>query len=379
MSKLDRMKPIRRARIFVIISSVYGDLKPEAKKRASEYCKILEEEKDKDLERIKRKNKEAGKINNMAEDRYGLKENIDKMEEIIPLERYSIEDTLILGIEELEKVLSTDKFAEISGLGERWPAHVRWAVRPAGVQQPEVRYRPPGALQLDRRLYEDMAVLCNKTVDLPEEDQSLRQESLSVKALSRSVIQSAVNFLEGYVNCLGYNIQHYLDYDDEHNEVVSSDDPRESVYEKLKKYQKIALPDSVSSLTKGDAVLQKLLDARKRFRHSITHPSPRRQKINTGHDFPSRFPEDWLVRAGEEDASPDPEKEIAFIDVRPDLATEICDAVVEVVKSLERKLEGQYSAASRWLYERNESGKFPEEAFRGSADREFPAWASGLR
>ncbi len=206
---------------------------------------------------------------------------------------------------------------------------------------------------LEAKLYEDMALLWNVTLDarLRAFKTSEKVAVKSMEASLRAGARAAFHLLEGYVNGVAFDIlvattpgqlaqeevDRLLEWDRERKR------PRHlSLRDKLLQYPRIALGQAHPPLQESNCTeMGFLLEKEESLRHRLVHPSP-------------------SIRID----SPTELRERAFFDLSIDEGGKLVDAVVSLIRRLNDDVLGKkFGNVDVWLFERGTDGRFPEKAF----------------
>ncbi len=232
------------------------------------------------------------------------------------------------------------------------PPHAKIAIDTKGIarpEKPEVEW-----WLLEAKLFEDMALLWNATMDAQAEKESnlgSRKATKWLQALIRTTTRAAFHLLEAYVNGMALDVLITSEVGDLSQDEIAKlrewDDTRKrprflTLREKLLQYPKIALGAEHPPLQESNCKeMALLLEKEESLRHTLVHPKPEVEVQDPEHARERVFMVLTAVEVGK-----------------------IIDSVIGLIRKLDSVLGGKFGRAEAWLRERDTGGRFPEEAFR---------------
>lgn len=204
--------------------------------------------------------------------------------------------------------------------------------------------------QLEASLFEDMAILWNRTLlascEAAQPESSKAQVKL-FKALLRGTVKATFNLLEGYLNGLACEIllMHTVSPEDRIR-LEEWDAGRNrvqflSLREKLLQYPKIAIAvQHPPLLNKFASSVSRVVDLEIALRHALIHPRPQVEVVE-----PTTF------------------REAAFFELTTERGAALIDEVIELIQATAGIVGMEYGDVSMCLCRRNSDGYFPESTF----------------
>lgn len=300
-----------------------------------------------------------------ASDRLGLKANTSELEELVSIARETPDTMFYVPKEKMDEFIDADSLLRDSITS---PPHAKFGFYTEGA--------PEGSsneiFELDAALFEDMAIMLNQVLS-SNIGKNYESNSLEYKldfkkerTYVRSGIRSVYAFLEGYLNCLAYDIIKTKEYISESDMSLLIDEDYISIREKVMKYPKIALGKDHPPIQENNCEhFELLISTKEIYRHAVVHPRPHL----TVKSIDNYLPREYISKAEEEGRSLPKSvlgnvKESMYLAMGVDDLKRLCDMAIGLVRRIEDELDGRYSAEKMWLVDREDSGGFPNEAFR---------------
>lgn len=284
-------------------------------------------------------------------DEFGVRDG-DKLHQYIAIDAKEVPGHGNITFMRIPKVAEHfTNYPPILRMQEEFPPHACVTIDSFGILDDPA----PEIFLLEASLFEDMAILWNRMVAIPDEDSSSKlaagpRPKKVVSALRRAVIRAAFALLEGYLNGLASDIAEVKGdnlTEDEIAKLTEWDRQRGrtavlSLREKIAQYPKIANGTKYPPLTQENSVeVRTVLELEQRFRHAFIHPTPQ-----------------WDHR----DTTKIDRESIHHQVNTSDVAT-VCDGVTNVIRKIDATVVLHFGDLAQWLYDRDESGRYPERAF----------------
>lgn len=231
------------------------------------------------------------------------------------------------------------------------PPHARIGIDVEGILRPanpEITWH-----LLEAKLFEDMALLWNSTLDASASSQSdpkNRHAWKWLEALVRAAARSAFYLVEGYLNGLAFDVVIMANANELSDDEITklrewdthSNRPRLlSLRDKLLQYPRIATAQQTPPIQESNCPEMKLIiEHEGHIRHALVHPTP---KI-----------EEWK----ETDL-----RESVFFVLSTEEVGKIVDASIALIRKVSEVTDGKFGDVDVWLFGRDPGGKFPEKAF----------------
>lgn len=214
----------------------------------------------------------------------------------------------------------------------------------------------PEVFLLEASLFEDMAALYNGILDAPAfetpEEKYGDQVGLKRKlALQRATIRAAFAVLEAYLNGLasdilsdkGESLSHsqqvrLMEWDAEAKRHMTL-----SLRQKLLQYPMMAIGAEHPPLDdRSCAEVREVLRLERLHRHAVVHPTPQ-----WNHENPKAI-----------------DRESIHHHVDLESVTQVCDAIVSLIKRVDETIGHRYGEIAPWLADRDEHGRYPPNTFK---------------
>lgn len=208
---------------------------------------------------------------------------------------------------------------------------------------------------LEAALFEDMTALYNDVLEAPEFETlpEAYDNPVSFKrkrALQRATIRAAFAVLEGYLNGLASDIMsdqqeklsqaqwtQLMEWDAEAKKHKTL-----SLRQKILQYPKIAIGVKHPPLDdRKSAEVRDVLRFERLHRHAVVHPTPQ-----WNHENPAAI-----------------DRESVHHQVDLETVTEVCDAIVGLIRRIDNVLGHRYGDVAWWLTDRDEGGRYPATTF----------------
>jgi hypothetical protein len=206
--------------------------------------------------------------------------------------------------------------------------------------------------QLELSIFYDMAILWNSAFDVANSTcQSDAVNPIRIKRLAailRATAKAAFNLLEAYLNGMGLDILLTRQVSEKDKTRLTEWDEAKSrpsllsLRDKLLQYPKIALQAAHPPINEATCpAMKRLLELEQDVRHALIHPTPRvnksrpselRERVHLGFTLPE--------------------------------AAEVVDCVIELILKLSETTNHMFGNVNYWLYRREPSGLFPNEALQ---------------
>lgn len=221
---------------------------------------------------------------------------------------------------------------------------------------PNTKATPRGEVfLLEASLFEDMTALYNDVVDAPafETLAEAYDDQVSFKrkrALQRATIRAAFAVLEGYLNGLASDIMsdqqeklsqsqwtQLMEWDTEAKKRKTL-----SLRDKILQYPKIATGAKHPPLDdRKSREVRDVLKFERLQRHAVIHPTPQWNHAN-----PTAI-----------------DRESVHHQVEVEAVTEVCDAIVGLIRRIDSVLGHRFGDVAWWLVDRDEGGRYPPNTF----------------
>ncbi|MDD1777226.1 MAG: hypothetical protein LUQ65_03585 [Candidatus Helarchaeota archaeon] len=293
-------------------------------------------------------------LKNILEDlteRYGFKGNFRQMENLIDgKSTISGETNLLLTKSYIQKELF-DHYEQSLPIFSDLPAHARIGIDVFGFrkQRGKVEF-----VLLEASLFEDVAALWNNILETSKLLKNTNNDKPEIikrmTALKRATAKAVFNLIEGYLNGIALDILLIHDTTPAEKIKLSEWDVEDSrprplsLRDKLLQYPKIAIQAKHPPLDESNCQeMAKILELEQRIRHSLIHPKPE-PEVEHGCSA-------YRIR------------EMVYIQLSIDEVAELCDLSIDLIKQISKTIGVEFGNVDLWIYKRDKSGRFPEEAF----------------
>ncbi len=223
------------------------------------------------------------------------------------------------------------------------PLHARIAVDIEGVLTHQ--HREIGWTLLEAKLFEDLAMLWNESLDAERRLDGSKTAAKRHEALLRATTRAVFHLIEGYVNGVAVDIilLRKGELSDEQRATLLDDKARRlSLRQKLLQFPKIAAGAQHPPLQESNCPDMKLIvDYEVRLRHALVHPTPRVDEDETSE-----------VR------------ESVFFGLTTDQVVTLIDAVIGLIRRIAGAIGDSFGDVNLWIRNRDTTGRFDEEVFR---------------
>jgi hypothetical protein len=274
--------------------------------------------------------------------RFGAKGTLREMEYITEMRREE-GDHLFVPKHVIEELF--DHYERALPTYPRLPPHARLAIDVFGVRESA---KEMSVFLLEGSLFEDMAALWNSACELsgrfPDIDAAPRLESKKHNALIRATAKSAFNMVEGYLNCLSYDILLTATVTERQRALLEERAAGRfrpvSLRDKILQYPKIAARLPQPPITEqNSAELRFILNLEQVLRHALIHPTPRP-----------------LLAGGAL-------REAAYQRISAGDVATLCDATVALIRRIAAAVGPSFGDVSLWLFDRGADGRYPDSTF----------------
>jgi hypothetical protein len=319
------------------------------------------------IRKVKSKLEEFSEATEQLTKETGCNASLEELEEIISPETES-HPSRELYMSKTDLEILFDRYKHCYSGFSNLPAHAKIGVSPQGKPEGEA----PQVYLLDASLFEDLVVLMNRSVELWDvESQESDPSKLLIKrgeAVRRSAVKAVYNFLEGYLNCLAYDILVERENLTAEEQSRLNDEAHLSLRDKVMQYPKIALGKEHPPIQENNCQpLSHLLSREKGVRHALIHPRPHREEFSQKMGYQEygidHISHRMLKLKSDEEGLMSP-RESAYWVLEFDEVGRICDSAIGLVQRIYDEIGDEYGEIDWWLYERNENGRFPEEALK---------------
>lgn len=206
--------------------------------------------------------------------------------------------------------------------------------------------------------------------DPPKSKQHDLERKKSIKkrrSITTSGVRAIYAFLEGYLNCLAYDILY--DDDGHTNKQIDKliDKSHLSLRSKVLQYTKIALNRKHPPIKESNCPqLDVIIGYNKIIRNSLIHPRPHRTIRSPKSFFSEKVNNKIEENTPDEIDLSEPlegkMREVQYLKLEVDDLVLLCEAAIDLVRRIEEELDYQYTGAKHWLHDRKEDG-FSDEVF----------------
>jgi hypothetical protein len=321
-----------------------------------------------DIRKVKRKIEEFEESTEQLMAETGADASLEELEEIVsPGSDYNPARDLYVPKKDLDILF--DNYERAWNKFDSLPVHAKIGVSLGGRTEGE----QPEVYQLDASLFEDVVVLVNRSVELrKKEKEKIDPPKFLVKkgnAIRRSAVKAVYNFLEGYLNCLAYDILINRDDLTDKEQCKLNDEDHLSLRDKVLQYPRIALGREHPPIQENNCQpLRHILSREKGVRHALIHPRPHTTEISLEeeeyHEYGIDHIRHRMMRVSSKEEGPAPVRESAYWLTEFGELGRICDSSIDLVQRIYDEIDGKYGNVTWWLYEREENGCFPEKALK---------------
>lgn len=358
-----RDKAVKRIKKWKYVGIITSMLTRE---EVTSISKVVDDPMSVSRSRLKNMDDTAVELLKVASSEFGLDATLNELEEIVP-DKEDWGEICYVPKMELNELLNVDSLFDSDN---NLPPHARIGFFPKGTREKD----EIEVFQLDSALFEDMAMMLNCAIasddpmDYDPHSMDRKVKYKKERAYVRSGIRSVFVFLEGYMNCLGYDILFREDglSKDQIDKLIDSE--HLGIRDKIMQYPKIALSCKHPPIQENNCYhLEVIVKKEKALRHSTIHPRPHETIMSTKDVLPesvkNKF-EDSLDNINKiPDSIEGKFKEKMYFRADIEDLKFLCDTAVGLVKRVEDELDGRYSTATKWLHERQDDGAFPKKAF----------------
>ncbi len=347
-------KALRKYRAILMLTN---NLTYQESKQIDKYLRLISTIPRRDIKKILPEIEKKVSKNSSI---YGCKGTLEDLERVINMAIESIEENqqpacLFISKFQLEELFSN--YEQSFPVFATLPPHARIGLDILGIRKNK---HTAESYLLEAALFEDMAALWNEAYDRHLDlEKSKSIDPIKYKlcsALIRSTAKAAFSLLEGYLNGMAFDILLTQEVSEKDEIKLTEWDKKMNkkrfltLRDKILQYPKIAVGSVHPVLDEGNFPEFKMLFLiEKVLRNSLVHPNP--YFSDESDDEPVNWKDPKILR------------ESPFFYFGAGEICELCDLVVNVIFRINEAIGAKYQKVDRWLFKRDEDGKFPNKAF----------------